>query len=480
VVELVERKGGATTTIDVDIGLAELVEATILVPSGRGWAFRQPLLQEGVYATTNEDERRAIHHAALELWLARDRRETAVAERVARHAEVVGELRIAARAYATLGERAHRAHRPLEALQAWQGAVRNLDARDLQRARALLGRARARYRLQRVRDALADLDDALAIARDLRHPRLEVEILLERATALDWSDDYTGSAAVAERAIERHDSAGLSEFRPELALARARILFRQTRLAEAIDELDQVVELARCEDHAETETIALVMQGVALAEAKHYERAEVVFSELIALCEQLDDRFHLGAAYSNRMILWALLGQAERAEADLRTVIQLARETGHATLERMATHNLAEQRLWQGALDEALSLARRGLSLQRGHGEGSTWVDELLLARILAARGDAGETRSLLAGIARHDIGDDNRVIVGVLESSVAPTSPEVWNSWLDRAEGVLGDDVRLELAALAHRHRALSSEKLGQFRALAQRHPVWSRRHAF
>ena len=345
---------------------------------------------------------------------------------------------------------------------------------------ALLGRARARYRLQRVRDALADLDDALAIARDLGHPRLEVEILLERATALDWSDDYAGSAVVAESAIERHRSAGLTEFRPELALARARILFRQARLGEAISELEQVVELARYEDRAETETIALVVLGVALAENKQYERAEVAFSELIALCERLDDRFHLGAAYANRMILWALVGQAERAEADLRTVIQLARETGHATLERTATHNLAEQRLWQGALDEALSLARRGLSLQRGHGEGSTWIDELLLARILAARGDVAETRGLLAGIAQHDIGDDNRVILGVLESCVAPTPPEVWDDWLRRAETVLVDDVRLELAALAHRHRALSTEKLGQFRALAQRHPVWSRRHAF
>ena len=60
------------------------------------------------------------------------------------------------------------------------------------------------------------------------------------------------------------------------------------------------------------------------------------------------------------------------------------------------------------------------MTRRRGHGEGSTWVDELLLARILAARGDIGETAALIAAIAPHDIGDDNRVVVGVLQCCVA------------------------------------------------------------
>jgi eukaryotic-like serine/threonine-protein kinase len=483
VVELVERRGGATTTIDVDVGLAELAAATILVPSGTGLAFRQVLLQEGVYATTNEDERRTLHQAALDLWSGRDhraRRDPAVAERVARHAEVVGELRIAARAFATLGESAHRAHRPLDADQAWQGAVRNLDVRDLPRGRALLGRARARYRLQRVRDALADLDEALAIAQGLGDPRLEIEVLLEQATALDWGDRFTESTVVAERAAARHRELGDPELEPEIALARARSVYRQARFTDAVPLLEEAVALARRGGRAETETIALVMLGPALAEVRELDRAEVVFHELIAACECNDDRFHLGAAYANRMVLWTLRGQVERVEADLRTVIQLAREAGQATLERIATHNLAEQRLWQGAIDEATNLARRGLSLQRGHGEGSTWADELLLARTLAARGEVAETRALVAEVARHDIGDDNRVIVGVLECCVAATGPEAWPRWLARAEAELSEDVRLELAALAQRHGALPADQLAAVRALASRHPVWSRRHAF
>jgi tetratricopeptide (TPR) repeat protein len=357
--------------------------------------------------------------------------------------------------------------------------VRNLDAHGVLRGRALLGRARARYRLQRVRDALADLDAALAIAVALGDARLEIEALLEQATALDWGDDFAGSAAVARR-VAAHREAGNAELRPEITLGLARSVYRQARFADAVPLLEEVVALARQAGHAETETIALVMLGHALAEIMQLERAEVVFGELIEACVRNDDRFHLGAAYANRMILWTLWGRVERVEADLRTVIQLAREVGQATLERIATHNLAEQRLWQGALDEAVNLARRGLSLQRGHGEGPTWADQLLLARILAARGDVAETEVLLAEISKHDIGADNRVIVGVLECCLATGAPELWEARLANADAVVSEDVRLELASLAQRYGALPPDKLADVRALASRHPVWSRRDAF
>jgi tetratricopeptide (TPR) repeat protein len=257
-------------------------------------------------------------------------------------------------------------------------------------------------------------------------------------------------------------------------------VYRQARFADAVPLLQTVAGLARAAGHAETETIALVMLAPALAELQQLARAEVVFRELIEVCERSDDRFHLGAAYANRMVLWTLSGQVERVEADLRAVIQLAREAGHPTLERTAAHNLAEQRLWQGAFDEAANLARRALSLQRGHGEGPTWLDQLLLARIFAARGDLGETRSLLAEIPAPDIGDDNRVIVGVLTCCTRPTPAADWAAWLAHADAVLSEDVRLELAALAQQNHVLPPDKLAGLRALATRHPVWSRRNAF
>jgi hypothetical protein len=55
-----------------------------------------------------------------------------------------------------------------------------------------------------------------------------------------------------------------------------------------------------------------------------------------------------------------------------------------------------------------------------------------------------------------------------------------VCGDWLSQADTVLSDDVRLELALLAFRNHTLPPEKLGEVRALAERHPVWSRRRAF
>ncbi|TMQ11383.1 MAG: hypothetical protein E6J91_23105 [Deltaproteobacteria bacterium] len=71
---------------------------------------------------------------------------------------------------------------------------------------------------------------------------------------------------------------------------------------------------------------------------------------------------------------------------------------------------------------------------------------------MLAARGEVAETRHLLSQIAAAgNIGQDNAVVVGALE-----------------------------LAALAKRKSALSSGQLKRARALAKRHPAWSRRAAF
>jgi len=481
VIDLVERRGGATTTIDVDVGLRELESHGILRSGPGRWAFRQALVEEGIYATTNEAERRDLHVAALEYWqtMASD---PAVAARVARHAEAVGERRVAAAAYAVVGRDAHERHRSLDADQAWHGAVRNLDDRDLVRGRALLGRARARYRLQRVRDALADLDDVLAIAIELGDPELEIEALLERSTALDWSDDYAASAAVAATARARQASVALPAVAAEVALAEARAVFRE-RFAAAVPFLETVVELARAAGHRETEIVAAVMLAPALVENRRLDEAEQVFDALIERCEASGDLLHLGAAYANRTFLWAARGQTERVAADLSTVIQLAREAGQATLEHIATYNLAEDRLWEGLFDEAAQLARRSLAIQRGHGEGALWPDHLLLSRIYAAKGDRVELRRSLAELAGVELGDADRVVVGVLECAATGAPREAWVEPLRETGRQLDPEMvnlRLELASLANDHDALPVDMRPELQALASKNPIWAKRHIF
>ncbi|MBS1119733.1 MAG: serine/threonine protein kinase [Deltaproteobacteria bacterium] len=476
VVDVVERRGGATTNLDVDIGLAELTTAQILITVEGHWVFRQALLEEGVYATTNLDERRELHKAALAYWQARPSHEPAAAARIARHAEAVGERRVAAAAFATLGEHARRDHRELDADQAWQGAVRNLDDRDLARGRALLGRARARYRLQRVRDALADLDETIAIASELGDALLEIEALLEKATALDWSDEFEASARVADQARARLQTTASGSLELEAALADGRTAFRRQQFEQAVDQLQGVVPAALAIQHTEVATIARLLLAPALVELGALDAAERVFGELIAMCEAGDDRFHLGVAYANRAWLWSKRGDVEQTARDLRVVIQLAREGGQPTLERIVTYNLAEDRLWQGAFDEALQLARRCLAIQRGHGEGSVAFDQLLLARVLAARGDRDELGRVIESLRAAELSESDRLVVDVLSCACEDRTFDHWQLALLAAQR-LAADVRIELAHLALASGVLPEPLRGELRELATRHPIWARR---
>ena len=475
VVEAVERRGGATTTIDVDVGLRELAAAGIVAPAGPRLAFRQALLQEGIYATTHELERRAIHAAALDYWRARPADDVQVAERIAWHAEEVGEHALAARAFITLGEHAEREHHILDADQRWTGALRNLGERDPLRARALIGRARARYRVQRLNDALADATEAVAIARELGDAALEIEALLEQATALDWTQDFAASKRVALLARERlaSDPQALGAYAMTVELALARAAFRDEELASAELQLGHVITQARARADREAEIDASLLLGVTLIGLGKLDAAEEALDRAIVLCEETSDRFHLGAAYNNRTILWSARGDIEKVASDLRVVIQLAREAGQAFVERAATYNLAEDRLWLGELDEALALARRSFALQSSHGEGTTRLDEMLLARIHAARGDGAELAALLGELARHDLDDDERCIVGVLRS--LDDANALRRALDDTAP--LGSSQRLEMFALAASRHRLADEHRTLARALAQQDPIWSRR---
>jgi tetratricopeptide (TPR) repeat protein len=479
VVELVEARGGATTTVDVDVGLRELAGAGLLVADGARWVFRQALVQDGIYATTNADERRAIHQAALDYWSQRPLDAAGVAPRVALHAEDVGERRRAASAFATLGARAHREHRTIDADQAWQGALRNLEERDRERVRALIGRAQARYRLQRVTQALEDLDEARAIAVELGDAALEVEALLERATALDWGDDFPGSAVAATEARARFTTVPDPALGIEVRLAEARSLFRAQNLAEGVAALAAVHAEAKATERPEAEVIAGLLLSLGLVDLGRYDEAERVFDALIAMCEQHGDRFHLGVAYANRSWLWSARGDVEKCAADLRHVIQLARESGHASVERIATYNLAESLLWAGAHGEALLLAQRSRAIQRAHGEGADHFDVMLIARILAARGDRDELLRIIPDLETSELSTSDHVILDVLRCVADDAPPEVWLPALVASDDVLGPENRLELGVLALRAGRLPAERLEILRALAAERPTWSRRLA-
>ncbi len=477
VVELVERAGGASTPIDVDVGLRELAAAGLVVAAIGGWRFRQTLLEEGLYTTTAEPDRVAIHRAALAYWQTQPATESAVIAQLARHAEASRALDLAADAYAMLGDRAHVEHRIFDADQAWDRAVANLPIADWRRARALLGRARARERLMRLADALADLAEAVGIAVAIGDLALEIETRLEESTVHDLREDFAASREAAAAARVRSWAlAERDDLVVDLELAEARGHFRDQAMDEAIAGLDAVRARARAIGKLETEIVAGVMLGPSLVAHGELARATTLFEELIAACEASGDRFHLAAAYGNRTWLWSALGKPERTAEDLRFLIQLARENGQPMLERNATHNLAEDRLWQGAIDEAIRLAQRSLVLKRDHSEGPTYADELLLARAFAAAAQRDELATLLPRLVGQDVSEDDHVVLRVLQLVAEAAVPEVWAPVVGGLSQ-LPAETRLELAHLAFQHHALSGPQQIEIQKLAESNLFWAGR---
>ncbi|WP_437673403.1 protein kinase domain-containing protein [Sorangium sp. So ce131] len=406
--DAIEQAGGASTPIDAGVGLGALSSLGLLVRSERGiYAFENATFRDAVYDGLAPAQRQTIHAHAFAWWRRRvdpaapDRRGL---EHLARHAAACGERAQAAAAHLSLGDRATASHDNVEADQRYTAALALLDeAAARPRALALAGRAKARYSLHRIPEALADLELARGLSRELGDDRLAAELLLEEATALDHATDFARSARRADEArvlIERLGDARL-ENRLLMALGRSR--WRQQQVAEAIGLLERASAGAAADGDRETRVIALLLLSSALVISGRLGDAEARFCEVIALSKEMRDRLHLCSAYANRAYLWAALSAPERGLEDLSRAVELAREIGNPGPEHVATHNLAELLHWCGRADEALALARRSLVLAERFGgrdaPDDALLDALLIARIQAARGDLGEAARLVAWI---------------------------------------------------------------------------------
>ncbi|NNB98256.1 protein kinase [Corallococcus exiguus] len=388
--------------LDAGAGLQRLTRAGLLRPTSPGrFAFRHPLLREALEALLPPAPRRALHAAALKASVGDD---VAERRRRAHHAAVCGAHQEASRDYLSLAEEARSGHLPVEAEQHYTRALALLpESDDARRAQALAGRGKVRHRLQRFRESLADLSAARALARTRGDAALEVDLLLEEATARDWMEDSDGSAACTREALDAIEPLDAPRLSLRCGLARGRLHVRQGEWAAAARVLTSTAEGSeRARDH-ETLVVSLALLGAALTFLDRAPEAAERFDEALERCEAAGDGLHKAAVLSNRVLLWLRQGDVSRMEADLRRAMVLGRELAHAQMERWSTFNLAEVLYMQGRLDEALPLAQRAHELGvRFFREHPVPVDALLLARIQAAAGDEAAAARQLAWISER------------------------------------------------------------------------------
>lgn len=375
--------GDALLRVDASAGVHRLHRLGILTTAGlTRYNIRQPLLRQGFEAQIPRSRRRRLHAAALHHW----RQIDATPRRIARHAAGAGAADIAAHAHLELAATAANAHRFVDAEEQYTQCI-EYATDDRLRERALTGRGSMRYRLQRLHDALDDLRAARVLASARGDERAVVELLLEEATVLDWCQEWSKSAELAERAETKAHRLGVDGLIAGAELAMGRTYHRRDEHDKAIDCFHRAI--ANPAANAEIRIISLLMLACSLTYAHRLEEAETAFVEVKARCREAGDDFHLACVHINLQIYWIEHQDIDNALRDLHECIRLAQQIGNAQLERMATYNHAELLYWYGSFEQAWAMGVRAHDLQMRFFRAFKFPDEtLLLARICCARGD--------------------------------------------------------------------------------------------
>ncbi len=412
IAELDRAGGGDRFPLDAERGLELLREAGVLVRAGETYRFRRALLA-GVREAVAPEHARAAHAAAFAACSRRD--DLAPDVRLAGqafHAHAAGRPDLAGPLYLALGRLALARHRYADAELALTRALDGESAIDL--GEAHWQRGIARYRMGRHDAAGADFEVARAEARARGDRGREAEVLLDLAMSLDWAVEFQAAARCVDAAaalIEREaspsegDAAG-PRLRAYLAMSVARSHIRANREADAIEPLERAIELASPlgDDAYEILVVALLQSAPILATWGRHEEARRQFERVLALTEAAGDRLHHCAALANR--LWRPFATPELASLrrDHARVLAIAGELGHFVIEFTGEVNFAGALHHLGHRDLALEPARRAVELERTRlGDAARPEAALLLARILAARGDGGaELAGVVAAIDAH------------------------------------------------------------------------------
>ncbi|WP_437668921.1 protein kinase domain-containing protein [Sorangium sp. So ce131] len=447
-----ERGGGATTPVDARAGLRALRDHGLLEQRAPdGFAFRSAALRDALYGMLDPSHRDRVHQAALEVWRRAPDPGPDALERLAQHAAAAGAREEAAAASIRLAEGALAAHehvaadahatRAIEVLGEAPGEAPG-GAGGVARARALTLRGAARYRISRAREALEDLAAAASAARAAGADVLLCEALLEQAAALDWDNDFAGSAERVDEARPIVARLGDRRLSRRLVVAEGRCAWRGARIPEAVDKLSRGAALAEADGDYEARVVALLLLACALVVEGRIEEAEARFDEVIALAASAKDNVHLCVAYCNRFFVWTVKKSVERAVDDLRRAVELAREVGNPWPERAATGNLAEQLFWNGSDDEAVELARRGRALEERFMERPVIELSLMLARLHAARGEDAEAAAQVAWIRAScppgPSAPNAQALLDAVGLAIGAPGGASWEETLARSRGLL------------------------------------------
>ena len=467
VLRLLEQEGGDLAfPLDGRVATQRLLATGVVIEDRDGRiGFRHALVREAIARGTPEALRRRIHRAAARHYQGAPpptTREPAGsaqggdehrAAQLAYHAAEAGMGPVAGRVYLDLAERARARHAYTDAERLYSRALEQPGgAGQAERAAAYRGRGLMRSRIGRYHDALADFSCARTMAEEQGDGTALIEILLDEGTAFDWLNEFKNSEERVEEARARLGAGSTPYLSARLLLGLGRSAHRFSRNEEAADLLARAAAEAELlgDDGYETCIIALVMLGFICQGLSRLEDARQALDQTIALCESHGDRVHLGAAISNRALLWSYLGDKDRMAADSERALSLAREFAQTTLEFIGEFNLGETLLMLDDDAAAEPHVRRAIEIDRRlSGAEVRHVTALLEAKLHLYRGEEADVRAILAKIRRREAEAQAQ---GEADALLVPTEEVAW-SMLDLATRGAEDGAWDDLEARAQRY---------------------------
>jgi len=291
------------------------------------------------------------------------------------------------------------------------------------------------------------LDRARQMARQLGKTQEEVEILLDEATALDWTGDYVRSGERVREAMELATTASVysPSLQVRLQLGMGRTELRRGQWEQARVLLMSAAELARSQGDSgyESLVISLMLLGLILPYLGRIDEAQQVLEDCIAACTERGDKVHLGSAICNRRNLWVARNELARALEDQEHFKRLGLELGMTVWEYFAEYNMGELYFQAGDIRAAEPYIARAVELERDHPE---WAPRpwglLLYARVLAYEGKDELTRQALKTIRQvlaerpgTEFRASESVLLSLVEVTTRPARDEEWRELQARSD---------------------------------------------
>ncbi|HUQ06218.1 MAG TPA: protein kinase [Kofleriaceae bacterium] len=396
--ELVADGVPASTFADPGTAWRELLRHGVLVAHRGRLGFRGEASRAAFEAGLDDDARRRIHAAALNV--ARRSSSPARLHRIARHA-TGAEARAAQVALARDAEQ-HHAHLLAEL---HLGLALDLAAAaddDGERMTLSLRRGRARRLSTRYEAALEDVATALALAAARGDLAGQAEALLHEAAILDQTERFDDAATLIARAEALVGDAALPPaLQAFLDNRRGVVARRQGRLDASAAFLAAAARAADAD--ADVRRGSALLLSRVLAVLGRRDEGIAILDATLAECEADGDYFHLVSGLLNRVTFWSEAGRIQRARADAERGRGIARDMGLVQLAIWIDHNLSIASWWNGDLGGAVLAARRAheLGVQRFRDHPNV-TGTTQLAIYLVAAGQLDEAGPLLERLRRH------------------------------------------------------------------------------